>query len=178
MFPAISSTCSRRWPERGLGSPLWGGGDRGSTGARPLQCGSWGCGEGQAAAGLGRTESRTIQSVPVQVPSPLRSCQKDEALGFGASTALLVPTPTFQTATPAGGSTHFIFRPKWGFPGGSDGEEPACNAGDLGFDPWVGKTPWRREQLPAPIFWPGEFHGQRSLAGYCPKGRKESDTTE
>ena len=29
-----------------------------------------------------------------------------------------------------------------------------------------------------PVFLPGEFHGQRSLAGYCPWGRKESDTTE
>ena len=24
--------------------------------------------------------------------------------------------------------------------------------------PWFGKTPWRREQLPTPVFWPGEFH--------------------
>jgi len=29
-----------------------------------------------------------------------------------------------------------------------------------GFDPWVGKIPWRRERLPTPVFWPGEFHGQ------------------
>ena len=28
-----------------------------------------------------------------------------------------------------------------------------------GFDPWVGKFPWRRERLPIPVFWPGEFHG-------------------
>ena len=28
-----------------------------------------------------------------------------------------------------------------------------------GFDPWVGKSPWRRERLPIPVFWPGEFHG-------------------
>ena len=28
------------------------------------------------------------------------------------------------------------------------------------------KDPLRREQLPTPVFWPGEFHGQRSLAGY------------
>ena len=28
-----------------------------------------------------------------------------------------------------------------------------------GFDPWVGMIPWRRERLPAPVFWPGEFHG-------------------
>ena len=25
--------------------------------------------------------------------------------------------------------------------------------------PWVGKIPWRREQLPTPVFWPGEIHG-------------------
>ena len=47
-----------------------------------------------------------------------------------------------------------------------------------GFDPWVGKIPWRSEQLPTPVFWPGEFHGQRSLAGYSPGGRKDLDTTE
>ena len=35
-----------------------------------------------------------------------------------------------------------------------------------GFDPWVGKIPWRREWLPTPVFLPGEFHGQRSLVGY------------
>ena len=40
-------------------------------------------------------------------------------------------------------------------------------------DPWVGKTPWRRERLPTPVFWPGEFHGL-----YSPRGRKESDMTE
>ena len=34
-----------------------------------------------------------------------------------------------------------------------------------GFDPWVRKIPWRREWLPTPICSPGEFHGQRSLAG-------------
>ena len=32
--------------------------------------------------------------------------------------------------------------------------------GRAGFDPWVGKIPWRREQLPTPVFWPREFHGQ------------------
>ena len=42
-----------------------------------------------------------------------------------------------------------------------------------GFSPWVGKIPWRRERLPAPVFWPGEFHGLCS-----PWGHKESDMTE
>ena len=45
------------------------------------------------------------------------------------------------------------------------------------FDPWVGKI-WRRDWQPAPVFLPGEFHGQRSLDGYSPWGHKESDTTE
>ena len=30
--------------------------------------------------------------------------------------------------------------------------------GRPGYDPWVGKMPWRREWLPSPVFWPGEFH--------------------
>ena len=47
-----------------------------------------------------------------------------------------------------------------------------------GFHPWVGKMPWRREQLPIPVFWPGEFHQLRNLEGYSLRGCKESDTTE
>ena len=43
----------------------------------------------------------------------------------------------------------------------------------LGFNPWVGKMPWRRERLPTPVFWPGEFHGL-----YSPWGCKESDMIE
>ena len=38
--------------------------------------------------------------------------------------------------------------------------------------------PWRRKWQPTPVFLPGEFHGQRSLAGYRPWGHKESDMTE
>ena len=41
---------------------------------------------------------------------------------------------------------------------------------------WV--PSWRRKWLPTPVFLPGEFNGQRSLAGYSPWGQKESDTTE
>jgi len=63
----------------------------------------------------------------------------------------------------------------WGFPGGSDGKKKsACNAGVPGFNSWVRKTPWRRKWLLTPVFLPGEFHGQRSLAGYS----AWSDTTE
>ena len=46
------------------------------------------------------------------------------------------------------------------------------------FNPWVRKIPWRREWLSTPVFLPGEFHGQRSMAGYSSWGRKELDMTE
>ena len=46
------------------------------------------------------------------------------------------------------------------------------------FDPWVGKIAWKREWQPTPVFLPGKSHGQRSLVGYSPQGRKESDMTE
>ena len=65
-----------------------------------------------------------------------------------------------------------------GFPGGSDGKESVCNVGDPGFNPCVGKVPWRREWHPTLVFLPGEFHGQRSPLGYSPWGHKESDRTE
>ena len=42
-----------------------------------------------------------------------------------------------------------------------------------GFDSSVGKMRWRREQLPTPVFWPGEVHGP-----FSPWGHKESDMTE
>ena len=48
----------------------------------------------------------------------------------------------------------------------------------LGFNPWVGKIPWRRPWQPTPVFLPGESHGRRNLADYSPWGRKESDTNE
>ena len=43
---------------------------------------------------------------------------------------------------------------------------------------WVGKIPWRRKWQPTPVLLPGKSHGQKSLIGYSPWGRKESDTTE
>ena len=39
-----------------------------------------------------------------------------------------------------------------------------------GLDPWIGKLPWRREWQPTPALLPGEFRGQKSLAGYSPWG--------
>ena len=41
---------------------------------------------------------------------------------------------------------------------------------------WVGKNPWRRAWQPTPVSLPRDSHGQRSLVGYTPQDRKESDT--
>ena len=39
-----------------------------------------------------------------------------------------------------------------------------------------GRFPWRMKLQPTTVFWPGKSHGQRSLAGYSPRGCKELDT--
>ena len=57
-----------------------------------------------------------------------------------------------------------------GFCGGLDGKEFACNAGDLGLIPGLGRSPGERRVTHSSILWPGEFHGQRSLVGYSPWG--------
>ena len=58
-----------------------------------------------------------------------------------------------------------------GFPAGASGKEPACQCRRLkrhGFNPCVGKIPWRRKCQPTPVVFPGESHGQRSLVGCSP----------
>ena len=60
-----------------------------------------------------------------------------------------------------------------GFSGGSAGKESACDVGDLGLIPGLGRSPEEGNSYPLQVFWPGEFRGQ-----YTPQGRKESDMTE
>ena len=59
-------------------------------------------------------------------------------------------------------------------------KNPPANAGDerdAGLIPaW--EDPLEEGMVPIPVFLPGESHWQRSLVGYSPKGRKESDMTE
>ena len=67
-----------------------------------------------------------------------------------------------------------------GFLGGTSGKEPTyqCRRWKrCGFDPWAGTIPWKRAWQPTPVFLPGEFHGENSLAGYNPWGQKELDKT-
>ena len=55
--------------------------------------------------------------------------------------------------------------------------ESACQCSRHECDPWVGKIPWRRKWQPTPVFLPGKFRGQRSLAGYSPWGCRELNMT-
>ena len=59
-----------------------------------------------------------------------------------------------------------------GFPGSSVGKESACNPGDPGSLPALGRSPGAGNGYSL-MFWPGEFHGL-----YSPRGCRESDTTE
>ena len=69
--------------------------------------------------------------------------------------------------------TAAILLPRW-----LSSKESAFQCRRLNFNPWVGKTPWRRKWQPTSVFLPGESQGQRSLAGYSPQRvSKESDTT-
>ena len=65
-----------------------------------------------------------------------------------------------------------------GFPGGSDYKNLPENVGDLGSVPGLGISPGGRHGNPLQYSCLEKPHGQRSLAGYSPWGRKELDTTE
>ena len=65
-----------------------------------------------------------------------------------------------------------------GFLGALDGKESASNIGDPASIPGSGRSPGEGDGFSTPVFLPGEFHGQRSLASYSPWGHKEVDTTE
>ena len=62
-----------------------------------------------------------------------------------------------------------------GFFGGSDGEESACSVGDLGSTPGLGRSLGGGYGNSLQYSCLEKLHGQRSLVGYSPWGRKESD---
>ena len=57
-----------------------------------------------------------------------------------------------------------------GFPWWLSSKELTCQCKRHRFYPWVRKMPWRRKWQHTPVFLPGEFHGQRRLVGYSPRG--------
>ena len=91
----------------------------------------------------------------------ITQAQKPAARGSSCSSPELVPPP-----------------PPLGFPGSSEVKALCLQCGRPGFNPWVRKIPWKWKWHPTPVFLPGESHGWRSLVGYSPRARKESDTAE
>ena len=76
---------------------------------------------------------------------------------------------------------YYLYIHSLGFPGGASDRRPACQCRRHkrhGFNPWLRKIPWRRSWQPTPVFFPGEFQGQRSLESYSPWDHKEWDMTE
>ena len=63
-------------------------------------------------------------------------------------------------------------------PGGSDSKESACDAGDLGSNPGLERTPGEGNGNPLQYSFLENPHVQRSLVGYSPWGRQDSDTSE
>ena len=59
-----------------------------------------------------------------------------------------------------------------GLPWQLSGKEPSCLYRRHRFNPWVWKIPRGRKWQPTPVFLTGKSHGQRSLEGYSPWGRK------
>ena len=64
------------------------------------------------------------------------------------------------------------------FPGGPDSKESACSAGDKGSIPRLERSTGGLRGNPLQYSCLENFHGQRSLSGYSPWGRKELETTE
>ena len=63
-----------------------------------------------------------------------------------------------------------------GFPGSASGKEPTSQCRSQKrhrYNPWVWKTPWKRKWQPTPVFLPGKFHRQKSLADYGPWGHSQ-----
>ena len=77
------------------------------------------------------------------------------------------------------GNIYFaLFHITKGFPGGSEGKEPACNVGDLDLIPGLGRSPGGGHGNPLQYSCLENPRGLRSQAGYSPWGCKQSDKTE
>ena len=97
----------------------------------------------------------------VNDPSAMQETPADSWIGKFPWRRYRLPTPVFL-----------------GFPGGSDGKESACNLGDLGSIPGLGRSPGGGHGNPLQYSCPENCHGQRNLVGYSSWSHKESDTTE
>ena len=90
--------------------------------------------------------------------------QHESAIGLHISSPFWTSLPS---PTPSNSSFVWYEYCRW-----CNGKESACQCRrhkKCRFNPWVGKNSWRRKWQPTPVFLPGKFQGQMSLAGYSPQ---------
>ena len=97
------------------------------------------------------------------IPSPYPPLFTAKPFQPALATPIMTCLQRFLTTPPTLGVSGGL--PRW-----LGGKASACQCRRHGFHPWVGKIPWSRKWQPTPGFWPGKFHGQRSLAGSSPCG--------
>ena len=129
-----------------------------------------------------------LLQTPVKNPDWTFSCWwKTETRGYQAGydvtnlSSALEYHPLYEIKSSQMAKFIVLTRDYLGFLGSTSGKEPICQCRRCkkhGFNPWVGKIPWRRIWKPISAFLPGESHGQRSLAGCSLWGCTESDRTE
>ena len=125
---------------------------------------------------LGRPCPKTFRGVSIGRPIGRLAAGEGPGLTFVSAPAPPVVLTACLCAShphhPAGspGTTKKWWGPKTskGFPGGSDGKESACNAGDLNSIPGLGRSPGGGHGNPLQYSCLENPHGQRSLAGYSP----------
>ena len=110
-------------------------------------------------------------------PCPHRKCRTEAGLGQSGGKGQCGTSGDARGSGRVGGVVvrwvNIGELPRW-----ISSKESTCQCRRHKFDPWVRKVPCRRKWQPTPVFLPGKFHGQRSLAVYSPWGGKELDTTE
>ena len=105
----------------------------------------------------------TLWTVAHQAPPPMGFSRQEYWSGLPFPSPGDLPDPGMpgsQVATVLG---------RIGLPWWCRGQSVCLQYGRTGFNPWVGKIPWRRKWQPTPVFLPGESHGWRSLVGCSPR---------
>ena len=120
-----------------------------------------------------QTQEQSLPSLlPLSIPTSIPTAQQREASPLPYSFPCISPSSRQGTVGPTVLPGQFLFL---------SGKEPTSQCRRckrLRFNPWIGKILWRKASQRTPVFLSGESHGQRSLAGYCPWGHKESGRTE
>ena len=125
-----------------------------------------------------------VENWPVMQEIWVRSLGQEDPLEKGMATYSSIFAGEFHAQRSLVGATvHEVAKSQTqlndGFPGGSNGKKKStCSVGDPSSIPGLGRSPGEENVQSTPVLWPRESHGQRSLVGYSPWGRKGLDTTE